>query len=253
MASTYLLSKNYVSADDTINVSSGSGTKTRIYDQRVDVQWLSVGETGETGYNTYVEVLFYEGTNAATRTYDTIILNNINLKKFKLQNYTGGSYADITGTDYTVNADTSLRIKLAAPVTGTKIKLLMWSTIVAAQEKKIGEFWVCLQSLELDSFRSASRDQNFLTYGDNYRLADGTLEQWDIYDKGEWFWNIFNLTQTKMESLRSIFQDHEVIVFYPDYANDLDEVYLAQLTGQWRCNHNPKTNLYAAQLEIKEQ
>ena len=121
----YFLSKNYVSGDDTINVSSGSLVKARLYDQKYNIVWSSASETTETGYGTYIEIVFYEGSNAINRTYDTIVLQGINLKKFKLQNYTGGAYADIAGAAYTTNAESTLRIKLAASVTGSKIKLLM--------------------------------------------------------------------------------------------------------------------------------
>ena len=136
MAGMIFLSKNYISADDTINVSSNDSYKSRIYDQNHNLQWISSGETSETGYDTYIEIIFYEGSAVINRTIDTFVLQNINLKDFKIQYYTGGAYADIADTVFTTNADSTKRIKLSSSITTSKIKLLMKATITPAEEKK---------------------------------------------------------------------------------------------------------------------
>jgi len=251
MADMYFLSKNYVSASDTINVSSGASYKSRIYDQRYDFQWISSGETAEAGYNTYIEIIFYEQSAVINRTYDTIVLQGINLKKFKLQNYTGGSYADIAGSEYIVNADASVRIKLAAPVTGSKIKLLMQSTIAAGEEKKVGELWVCLQNYQLSNPKSARSQQNQTEMG-FYRFANGAGAQWFIYDKWQKTYKIDYLTNTQIDSLYAIFNSHATITFYEDYARDINLIKLVAWVGSFMRDDNPKTKLNTLTMALRE-
>lgn len=250
----YFLSKNYVSSVDTINVSSGALLKARLYDQKFNIKWVSSGETTETDYNTYIEVIFYEASSVVNRTYDTIVLQGINLKKFKLQNYTGGAYSDITGATYTANSATSVRIKLASPITGSKIKLLMESTIVANQEKQVGEFWVCLETYRLQNpFTSRNRADEF--QGGFQRLADGTGSSWSIYDKWGKSYTLKQLTDTQLESLEDIYKDHEPFTFYENYTRDIDLIKLVYWVGQFECNENPKigVELNALTMELVEK
>lgn len=250
----YFLSKNYVSEYDTINVSSSDSYKTRLYDQKKELQWISSGETAETGFNTYIEIIFKENTSAVNRTYDTIVLQNINLKKFKLQNYTGGAYVDIAGASFTVNADSTVRIKLASSVTGARIKLLMESTIVANEEKKVGEFWVCLEIYRLQN-PFTTRNRQDAVMGGFYRLANGTGSQWYLYDKWGKVYKIKLLTDAQLSSLEDIFQDHDVFTFYENYTRDIDLIKLVFWIGEFTPEDNPKIGIerHTLSMELAEK
>ena len=252
MAYIYLLSKNYVNASDAINVSSGALTKARIYDQRYDLLWQSSGETDESGFNTYIEAVFYQGSNLINRTYDTIILQGINLKQFKLQNYSGGAYADISGASYTNNADSSVRIKLASPITGSKIKLLMQSTIVANQEKSVGEFWCALESICLQQVASSRNRGDYFRGGDFY-LANGSLRSFTIFSKANFTFNFQNISDADFITLKSIYDQHLVMTFYPNYERNINEIFLVQWVGAFRGTMHPKIKINSIEVNLKEQ
>jgi hypothetical protein len=252
MATMFFLSKNYVSALDTINVSSGDLLKTRLCDQKSNLLWQSSGETGESGYNTYIEIIFFEGANAVNRAYDTILLQNINLKQFKLQNYAGGVYTDIPGAAYTVNADNSVRIKLASPVTGSRIKLLMQSTIVAGQEKYVGEFWVMLETLNLAQVFTTRNRGDYYRGGDYY-LANGSLSTYRLFSKATFTWEMANLSDDDYQTLKGIYDQHAILSFYPDYTRDIDGIYLMQWTGIFKGTTHPKISINNISIELKEQ
>lgn len=245
----YFLSKNYISADCTINVTSADTLKARIYDQKYNLQWISSGETAETGYDTYIEILFYEGSNTIERTYDTIVLQNINLKKFKLQNYSG-SYSDISGASFTVNADSSVRIKLASPVTGTKIKLLMESTIVANEEKKVAEFWVCLETYRVQLPRTERSREDFAKAGFS-RLGNGAGTKWFEYNKWGKTYEFEFLTDAQLAELESIYRTHAVFTFYENYTRDIDLIKLVFWVGEFSGGDNPKVSIQLNTLEMQ--
>jgi hypothetical protein len=247
------LSKNYINVDDTVNVSSNDGLKGNAYDRLATTYWASTGETAEGGtYPTYYEVIFYEGSSTINRVIDTLVLQYINLKAFKIQYWNGAAYADFTGGVFTVNAAASLRIKLATPVTTSKIKIIMDSTIVAGQEKSIGEFWACLQTLDIN-FRS-SRSQNDYLLGANYRLADAVLETWFLASKKELPWTLANITDANLVSLKAIYDTHAPFSIYIDYDRDINSIILGQWTGAWRIQiPEPRVPLTSVNFDFKEQ
>jgi hypothetical protein len=250
----YFLSKNYVNPDDTLNASSGALLLPRLYDQAYSMQWQSSGETAESGYNTYIEVVFKEGSSAVNRVIDTIVLQNINLKKFKLQYFVDDAYADIQGASFTVNAATSLRIKLAVPVTTAKIKIIIESTIVANEEKKIGELWAMLETYRLEnSFTKRNRQDTF--QGNFYRLGDGTGGKWKLYDKWGKVYTLRNLTDTQLSALESIYRAHSLFTFYENYTRDINLIKQVFWIGNFSAEDRPKIGLELndLQMEIAEK
>jgi hypothetical protein len=247
----YFLSKNYVNPDDTLNASSGALLLPRLYDQSYLMQWQSIGETSELlGYNTYIEVIFKEGSVAVSRTFDTLVLQNINLKKFKFQYDNGGLYSDIDGTSFTTNAATSLRIKLAAPVTTTKIRLVIESTIIANEEKKIGELWAMLETYRLEnSFTKRNRQDTF--QGNFYRLGDGTGGKWKLYDKWGKVYTLRNLTDTQLAALESIYRAHSLFTFYENYTRNIDLIKQVFWVGNFTGEDRPKVGLELNDLSME--
>lgn len=259
MANMFFLSKNYLNADDTITPTSNDAIKTYLYDQNKSTQWESTGETDEDGdYSCQIEITFYEGSLTTNRTIDTIVLQNINLKKFKFEYY-DGSWNAMAETQYTTNADTSLRIKLSSSVTCSKIRLMMDETIVATQEKKVGELWLLLETLELTLTKTTRRSRVDYLEGGNYRLADGILEQWTVAlnnalaTKWQASYQLQWITDTVLNSLKDIYDTHDVITVTLDYARDVDAIYLCQWTGEWRSEDNAKIQYHSVMLELKEQ
>lgn len=252
MANPFFLSKNYVSADDSINVSSGDATKICLYDQKPALQWVSSGETSESGYNTYIEVVFYEGLVAATRVLDTLVLQNINLKKFKFQYWDGAAYQDMTGGEVTSNALATVRIKLAATVTTTKIKLLMQSTIVAGQEKKVGEFWALLQTFELTEGRHSHMRSDFKE-GGLYYLASGKLETYTVFKKYAAKIDFELLTMPSIVLLKALYDLDANFTIYLNYGTDPDGIYNVCWANTFTYDEDTLRDYFKLSMEIKEQ
>jgi hypothetical protein len=74
-----IYTKNYVNSDDTFVVTSGAGIIANAYDRDKVSQWASIGANSDSTPVT-IEVDFFEATVAASRTFDTIMLINHNLK-----------------------------------------------------------------------------------------------------------------------------------------------------------------------------
>jgi hypothetical protein len=250
----FFLSKNYVSADDTISASSGTLLLPRIYDQKFASQWQSSGETAETGYDTYIEIIFNELTTATDRVIDTIVLQNINLKDFKIQYFTGGAYADIAEAVFTTNAATGLRIKLAASITTSKIKILMKATIVTGQEKKIGEVWAMLESYCLSAILSTRtrRDENLSGL---YRFGNGGAAKWFEWNKWGKTYQIKNITDTQLAALEAIFSAHSSFTFYENYTRDINSIHAVLWIGDFAGDDNPKIGvaLNSVTLQLVEK
>jgi len=252
MGNPFFLSKNYVSALDTINVSSRDATKICLYDQKAALQWTSYGETTETGYDTYIEVVFYEGLVAATRVFDTLVLQNINVKKFKFQYWDGAAYQDITGGEVTTNAAATVRIKLAATVTTTKIKLLMQSTIVAGQEKKIGELWVMLQTFELTEGRH-SHSRSDYKEGGAYYLASGKMETFTVFKKYAAKIDFELLTLVSIVLFKALYDLDSNFTIYLNYGTDADGIYNVCWTNTFTYDEDTLRGYFKLSMEIKEQ
>lgn len=248
----YFLSKNYLSADDTVNVSSGTLLKVRLYDQKYNLQWASASETSESDYSTYIEIIFKEGLVAINRTIDTFILQNINLKDFKIQYFTGGSYAEISSSEaiFTTNTATSKRIKLTNSITTSKIKILMKATIVANQEKKIGEFWACLETYRLVAPFTTRNRKDISQSGFN-RLGDGTGTKWFEYNKWGKTYQLKNLTDTQLKALEDIYRLHSVFTFYENYTRDIDLIKLVFWIGNFSGSDNPKIDVELNSLDVE--
>nr|BDD45349.1 hypothetical protein 25 [Elusimicrobiota bacterium] len=253
MADILFLSKNYLNADCTVNVSSNDSSKLYAYDQKRNTLWRSSGETDEDNdYSCFYEVEFYNGSDPVSRTVDTFVLQNINLKKFKIQYYNGGGYVDIPGAGFINNASASLKIKLSSSITTSKIRLAMDSTIIAGQEKKIGEFWIMQEKLELKEVKT-SRNRADHSESGHYYLASGKLETWNIFDKYNATWTIDFVDDSVYYLLKDIYDAHEEFTFYPDYERNTNEIYLVQWTGNWRSTDNPKIQRHSVTMELKEQ
>ena len=248
----YFLSKNYVNSDDTINVSSADLYKTRLYDQNYILQWISSGETSETGYDTYIEVIFYEGSNTINRTIDTFVLQNINLADFKIQYYTGGAYAEIPDSEaiFTTNIDTSKRIKLSNTITTSKIKLLMKGTITPSEEKKVGQFWVLLETYELENpHTTRTREDETMTGFQRMGNGDGVL--WTLWDKWGKTYELEDLTDTQLLELEDIYRQHSLFTFYENYSRNIDLIKQVFWVEMFTGEDNPIQGIQLNTLTMK--
>ncbi len=244
----YLLSKNYVNADDTFSTSH-TADDGYLYDQNKDTKWTS-SECDDDDLFAAIEIIFYDNDTAVEREFDTIVLQNINFKTFVIKQWDGSQYATITGCSFTDSVATSIRIKLSASVTTSKIKIWIYSTIVANQEKSIGELWILKETINLET-RTIRNRQDILE-GGNFRGASGILNQWNIYSKWAAVFELQYITNTELATLKGIFDDHDSFTIYIDYVRDIDDILLVQWLGPWRSAEEPKTAWHTITMELQE-
>ena len=70
----------------------------------------------------------------------------------------------------------------------------------------------------------ATRNREDVKNGASYRLGNGRLEQWYLYDKWQAVYRFRNLSTTEYNALYDIYILHASFVLYPDYGLDIDEI-----------------------------
>lgn len=250
MAYPKIYTKNYVHADDTITVSSGDASKANIYDQDKATQWISVGETAEAGYNTSIEVVFYDGSGAIDRIIDTLVLLNTNLKDFKLQAYYNAQYNDVlTKTD---NAVTTAYVGTfpGGAVTASKVKLLMKATISAGQEKALGEMLVCAYQFALDGIL-VGHDRKDKDKSGTIRVVSGALLTWREWSRFAMNSSLRNVTTTLRGQLKALKETYDDFIIAPDTDLWVDEYFTVSWPGPWAESYNYKNKTYTIGLDIE--
>jgi len=249
MANPIFASENYVAASGVIiNVSSGDTYKERLYDQNPVLQWTSYGETVEaSGCISYAEVVFPEAT-----TFDTVVLQNINLKQFKIQQYDGANYQDIAELTYTVNALTSIYKKLTSPITTTKVKILMQSTITSNQEKKIGQFWALDETFELTEGKHTHSRADYKE-GGSYYLASGKLETFTLFKKYASKIDFSQLKLASITSLKSIYDTDSNFTFILNYDDNVDGIWNVCWMGKFNYEEDTIRRFFKLSMELNEQ
>ena len=241
------LSSNYLRLSTAIiTVSTGSSSKSKLYDRDKNTQWSSVGSNDTITES--IEVDF-----GVSKQIDTLLLQNINLKNFKLQYWTGSAWADVTGVAETTWANNYYYKEFTA-ITTQKVKLLMYSTQTANQEKKVGEMWVMLKKYEIPDPNTFKFKPENIEINGYYRLGDGTQESW--YIKSKWSNKIpFEyLSQSVTDSLKSIYDEHSAFTIYPEPIEKPSECYEVNWTSKWNAYYvdTIKGNGYNLDMNVEE-
>lgn len=236
------LSKNYLNRDaydqSGIEVSTGDAFKHRAFDMTRSSKWVSVASS-DAVTETY-NARMYEGALQVSRTVDVIALLGINLKNFLVEysNNDGASWTTVPGLDYQVGvADFSGTDKIAAlasSITFNRLRVSMYRTQTANQEKELGELIVAALTYQPTAGMSTFRpepDENVKTVV----LADGTIDYTHIYRSDDSFeMQRFQVafaavSQTVRDALRAIKRDINPFLFWPEPGDDVPEVYLCRI------------------------
>jgi hypothetical protein len=187
-----------------------------------------------------IEVEFYEGSVALDRTINTLLLQNINLKKFKLQyEDSGGDWADVPGTVFTDNSNTRVMVEFSDITTG-RMRLRMDETIIADQPKKVGEFWLLNNLYDLTDAMDIYRPTRIQDWGSN-RLANFGDSLWWLNEKYKAVVGFRRITVSELEELKTIYDLHEEVVWLPEPESRPDEIYLVNFKSPWS---EPYSSLY---------
>jgi len=231
-----IFTKNYINADDTFTVSHGSATISRCYDRDNTSQFISSGANDDTTVVT-IEAEFYEGADPVDREFDRLILLNYNLKEWKLQYWTGSAWADITETVFTADTLSNVIISFDA-ITASKVKLVMTTTKVADEEKKVGQFIVCDLTHEFADDLS-DYAENWDETSTDYQLADGTQERafvkWTDYRLGKYGckWTTRAVSSAERDLLFAIKEDGNPFLWQPESSQRPYRIFYVHWMSGW--------------------
>jgi len=252
-----LYSKNYLTENSVLEVTSGNSVKQYLYDQLKTPQWISSGETDEDGdHSCHITIYFMtDGYSpySVNRTFDTLVLINTNLKKFKLQYWDGTQFVDIADTIKTTNTDTDVIIDFSSsPVASEVVRLVMDSTITPGEEKKIGELWVMDYKFILEHI-IIGHDRDDWGKEGAYRLAGGQLETWnEEVDKFTLNQTLRNVGETLRDNLKDLKDDYDNFTIYPNGDEWVDDFFLVYWVNPWKESYLPKIDLYVVPFHIEE-
>lgn len=221
-----IFTKNYVNSDDTFSVSSGSGSWSNAYDRDTLSQWVSSGANSDASDVT-ITITFYEGSVAATRTIDSLLMINHNIKAFDLYYWNGSAFT--LWQSFTGLASSTLFQSLSSQST-TAVQLILHTTQVANQEKAIGEFNLMALLLDLGvdlytykvAFRQRVKD---------LAMGDGSLKRgiirwtYNRIEKYEATWSLHLITDAQRNSLLTIKQLGTPFLWYPESISRPDEIW----------------------------
>lgn len=252
MKSVIILGENFINDQNDYIVSSGDSEKDNIYDQDPVTQWSTNGSSE--GASATLQVDFKNRVGAVvSRTINRLILLNCNLAKFKIEQWDGAAWQNISEADFTVTPNTTadIYIEMASPVTTQKLKITATNTIGAVAEKIIGEFKSCLLIVSLRHQVVINRRD--WDNGGDYRLNGGALVTFIDVFKMEASVQIRGLSLTNYELIIDLIQDREWMtwVLYEDFRRA--DIYEVKATAQPTENLDKKMQLYTLGFPIKER
>lgn len=256
MTEPKFFTKNWITGDDIFTVSHASDLIQKIYDRDNASQWISAGANDD-ATQISIEIEFYEGLDAVNRDVDTVFISNHNLKDITVQYWTGAVYATF-GSASTITDDFT---KITGTLRNTaKIKILATETQVADEEKAIGELLACALSLDVGSDLKAY-DPGAREMVSRNQLGDGSLHQVftkfspNRTQKYEARCRFQFLTLEKLETLLSLKEAGDEVLWQPESVNRPDQIFLVHFYGPVRSPFSQpdfKGSGYTVELDLRE-
>ncbi len=267
-ANPAFLSKNYVNRDSNVAgdlvVSSSDLLKHRLYDNDFTAIWASSG-SDDTVTET-ITVGLYEGSLQTSRSIDFFALMAVNLKNFIIEYSAdnGLAWTTVSGANYAVAtadfAGTNLILSLSSPITANKLRVTMYRTQSANQEKQIGGFIAALGTFQTvmgmtlyDPTRNEMRKV--------VEMADGSKSYGSIYRSDNSFefysakvgWRF--VTTAYRTLLREVKNSVQPVLWYPEPGDAVQEIFLVMVkAGSFKDPYSTtyKGAGYDIELELDE-
>ena len=239
LAPSIFLSKNYVNGDandaGAFQASSGDSYKHRVYDMDRDSYWVSVGSSDAVEESLVIGL--YEGSYQTSRTIDFVALMGINLKRFLLEysNDDGATWTTVPGADYSAAdyAADNLILSLASSITANKLRLTMYSTQTANEEKQVAEIIAALVSVQT-AYTFSEYDPDLTPTIKEVRMADGSID-YGVVRRSDSSFHFYSadvkwefMSSANKESLFTIAKSAEPFLWYPEPGDNPDEIYLCR-------------------------
>lgn len=245
-----LFTENYVNADCAYTISSGGDLQSYLYDQVRATQWSSSGSNDATQET--IEVIFknWQGTEVS-RTIDRLILLNNNIKAGGADYWDGSAWVAISDATLTANASADLVIDLSTPVSTSRLRLRLDTTMTTNAEKVIGEFKACASIFSgSQQWLSDLRREDEQKSG-NYRLAGGSLVQWREYAKFGATLTLMDVSKANRDTLMPYLTAGGWLTLVVAYDHDPAAIYEVAVVSAPQEALDRKAGTYEISLELK--
>lgn len=252
------LSQNYLNTTTMISVTSGTTSAANLFDQYETKVYQSVGKDTDT---TSVPVRIEFPSNILV---DRVILQNINLKGFKIyyNSNTANTFtllnAATTTSAWTNNSETSLYLQIASATSLSILTIDATSTMAANEEKQIGELRITERYFEFENDPSAD-DYDVKINRKEYvhEMSDGGISVYGIADRFEASIRRRYVTPDEYEDFKALYAIREGFTFvpFPTGAGWDGRIYEVIWTGPFefeRYADNYKDNGYMGTIRIRE-
>jgi hypothetical protein len=235
MAEPKIYTKSYLSEDDTVTVTHGSGSFANVYDRDYDSKWLTSGAASDATTVT-ITIIFKEGSVTINRTIDRLILLNHNWENFVVYYWDGSTYQTWLSVTGNATADT---VHTLTSQTISEMKIEITNTIITNAEKFAGEIIPC--ALQLDIGQDMSLYE--VVYSKNAiatRMGDGGVQQQvkrfsaNRFEKYEAAVAFDFISSSVLASLETIKKTGKPFLWQPEYTARPKEIYLVTWVDSFR-------------------
>jgi hypothetical protein len=212
-----LLQGNYINTSTQLTVNDNTATAVNVLNRDIRFQYSS-GQFADDNTTVTMTIAFDQ-----TLTVDRVALVGHNLKSYTVfyDGVTANTFAvtstsDTSATDFISNSSVSQYFRVA-PVDVTSVTIDMKATIVADNNKALGFLVLSEKLTDFDGRKPIAQTYNpRLNPTDvTHRLSDGGIRIQTVDDKWDASFFLDFVTESTRDSLRSIFDDHNDLVFCP--------------------------------------
>ncbi len=228
-----ILSPNYIDAFGIFTVSNNASEIAKIFDRDSVSQYF----TTAAGSLETVEHEFKEGGFVVTRTFDTLLMLNHNLKKWKMQYWDGAAWQDIGNATFLLDNQANTIVQFTQ-VSATKVRLFI-EEAQSGTEFSVGEWIVSRETYQFETgFFEYEEEHDELNL--QYKLAENTLEK----AKVSWTQNralkyaararVIFVTEAMRDSLKTIKDTGVPFLWYPEPEARPTRIFFVHWLSKWR-------------------
>lgn len=226
---------NVLDTTTSLSIETGTGTAAYLFDRTPVKQYSSVGKNAD-ATPASITINF-----SVTETVDRVILQNINWKGFRIY-YNGNvknvlqlSSGNITTTsEFSSNSVTNCFFHFSATVM-TSITFVPTSTMIANQEKKVGQIWVMTKEMTFE--KNPTSDQykpSFFSKQIVHELSDGGTSILNISSKFKADIELGFVSNSFRDSLQDIYDvQPNVFIPFPTGTGWDGLIYECNWVGDW--------------------
>lgn len=205
---------------------------------------------------------FHQGASIISRTFDLVVLQNINWERFIGEYSTDGlTWSTITGLDYTGadNAATDLVVNIPGGLTGKYVRFRVTDTITANAKKKCGGIIVCAGVVQpaggYTNYKVKGRESvRELVLGDGTVSREYIMRSAASYDFWGAMFDLLNVTEAELTLLRTIKRQGNPFILIPEPGDKKRDAYLCHFDGPWA--HELESSVrsigYRVPVKVKE-